>query len=281
MGTLNTAYLLNPQGADPNTAKTKTPTIRIFGEGSTAGKYRCQVDGIDLGQWTPNNLSQVDVTVAPPTPLSDGSHTFTFQELVPVSGNATTPYTFKIDTGPPLAPVITNAVAVGPDANGQYQIQVDGTAPADGRSIQLFNGTRMLGGSIVTNGRWHVATMQQSPGAYSLTAKVFDWAGNVSLPSAAWPLTVGTVVPPQPTVPGAPGLAPLTTTWTVVVPWFKPTDGGTPITGYKVYRNGQNVAQVGASVLSYTDVVLHGSYSYTVSAVNAVGEGPQSPAEMP
>jgi len=273
MGTLNTAYLLNPQGADPNSSKTKTPTVRIFGNGGAA-VYQCQVDLADIGQWHANMLGQVDVTTPP---LGDGAHTFTFQELTPQPANPTTPYAFKIDTGPPLAAVITAAVAVGPDASGKYQIQVDGTAPGDGRSIQLFNNTRMLGGSIITNGRWHVATMQQAPGAYFLAAKVIDWAGNVSLPSLAWPLTVGTIVPPQPTVPSVSGTPISSTVRIIDLTWSVPPDGGSSITGYRVYRNGAAYANPAGP--SFTDrITVAGTYTYTVSAVNAVGEGPQSPA---
>ncbi len=73
---------------------------------------------------------------------------------------------------------------------------------------------------------------------------------------------------------------------TVTLTWNTPDgDGGSPITGYKVYRGTSEgslalLATVGA-VTSYTDgTVTNGqTYYYKVSAVNAVGEGPLSDAE--
>jgi titin len=59
--------------------------------------------------------------------------------------------------------------------------------------------------------------------------------------------------------------------------WSPPiSDGGTPVTGYTVYRDGTVVATLAASTTSYTDSGLANgtSYSYSVSATNAVGEGP-------
>ena len=89
------------------------------------------------------------------------------------------------------------------------------------------------------------------------------------------------------TVPGAPG-APRVTPANgkgVNVAWSVPSNaGGSAITGYRVYRGttspGQTtlVANLG-NVLSYKDTTTTrgATYYYTVSALNSVGEGPQSP----
>ena len=66
----------------------------------------------------------------------------------------------------------------------------------------------------------------------------------------------------------------------VVLTWDAATDPDTPVTGYKIYRDGQLLATVGA-VLTYTDenVKEYTGYSYQVSAVNAgTTEGEQSEA---
>jgi hypothetical protein len=68
------------------------------------------------------------------------------------------------------------------------------------------------------------------------------------------------------------------------VHWKAPaSNGGQPVTEYRVYRAGSdNVyslrATVGASTFDYTDsgLALTTPYRYRVSAVNTVGEGPQS-----
>jgi len=75
----------------------------------------------------------------------------------------------------------------------------------------------------------------------------------------------------------AAGLNEATLTWAAPV-----SDGGSPITGYKVYRatsaGAETLLSTVGVVLSYTDPGLTSgqAYYYEVSAVNAVGEGPKS-----
>jgi fibronectin type 3 domain-containing protein len=69
----------------------------------------------------------------------------------------------------------------------------------------------------------------------------------------------------------------------VTLSWVAPiSDGGSSITGYKVYRatsvGAETLLATGGVVLSYTDSDLTNgqAYYYEVSAANAVGEGPKS-----
>jgi hypothetical protein len=83
------------------------------------------------------------------------------------------------------------------------------------------------------------------------------------------------------TVPGAPILnAAIAKGKGVQLSWTAPASGGSPITAYRVYRATGSAAptllvQVGPSTTSYKDTATarRTTYTYTVSAVNAVGEG--------
>ena len=89
------------------------------------------------------------------------------------------------------------------------------------------------------------------------------------------------------TMPGPPGqptgLAVTAGTLQATLTWSAPaSDGGSPITNYRIYRGVSSgayspVAMTG-NVLTYTDTGLAGgqTYYYSVSAVNSIGEGQKS-----
>lgn len=87
--------------------------------------------------------------------------------------------------------------------------------------------------------------------------------------------------PVEPTLPGAPVVTAFSDANGIHLSWQEPDNGGSPITGYKVYRRPDGTAQktllanVGTST-TFDDLsaVPGVKYFYSVSAVNAVGEGP-------
>lgn len=85
------------------------------------------------------------------------------------------------------------------------------------------------------------------------------------------------------TVPGAP--TGLTGVGNSSLYWTAPEDdGGSEIIGYKVYADGIDVSDDGQFVtpseiggdVAWSSTGVFGEYEWTVSAINAVGEGPQS-----
>jgi len=87
------------------------------------------------------------------------------------------------------------------------------------------------------------------------------------------------------TVPGAPRnvAAKAANPHGVALSWQAPTsNGGSGITGYGIYRGtssgGETLLTVVGNVTSYKDTAtsIGTTYFYRVSAINAVGEGPQS-----
>ena len=111
-------------------------------------------------------------------------------------------------------------------------------------------------------------------------------ASNFPAPGGVWNgLTMGAYIP----VEGSPGPPRnLTATWgnaRVTLTWQAPASyGDSPITGYKLYRStisgGTYSLIASLTALTYTDTGLTNgqTYWYKASAVNAVGEGAQSPA---
>src|SRR5205823_3205052 len=112
---------------------------------------------------------------------------------------------------------------------------------------------------------------------YQVTAENSAGEGPRSNEASATPNAPATPpTPPQ-------GLTATAGDGTVDLAWSAPgSDGGSPITNYKIYRggssNGETLLDTIGDVLSYTDTsVTNGNtYYYKVSAVNSVNEGPLS-----
>lgn len=104
-------------------------------------------------------------------------------------------------------------------------------------------------------------------------AAIARQSGGLGLMAAFDPPAVGAPAPPQLTA-GLQGQA-------AFLAWSTPDDGGSPITGYRVYRDGSLITNVGADVNAYTDGSSSTTTSYRVSAVNAVGEGAKSASVVP
>ena len=83
--------------------------------------------------------------------------------------------------------------------------------------------------------------------------------------------------PTQPTVPGAPRVTVTRNGSVSTLTWSQSEDGGSAITGYKVYRSAggpeQLIATLGGDVVRYVDTSGDATtqYTYRVSATNAVG----------
>ena len=101
---------------------------------------------------------------------------------------------------------------------------------------------------------------------YYSVVQTFDFRINETVPTT-WP-----PAPPPPTVPGAPTITLAQAGGSVQ--WTTPSDGNSPLTGYRLYVGDiltENTAWTTISANAYGEGEV-----VQVSAVNAVGEGPKS-----
>jgi fibronectin type 3 domain-containing protein len=164
---------------------------------------------------------------------------------------------------------------------GNAQVVLSWTAPSSngGSTITGYTATASPGGlTCSTAGLTCTVTGLTNGATYSFTVRARNAVGPGPASNAltAKPFTVPTA--PQSLV------ASQNKTKGVNLAWSVPsTDGGSPVTGYRIYRRtfGTNtfglVATV-ASVTSYRDqATKHGvAYTYYVIAVNAAGDSPAS-----
>ena len=88
--------------------------------------------------------------------------------------------------------------------------------------------------------------------------------------------------PTEPAVPGAPLLgSALQSSTGVLLSWQAPDNGGSPLTGYKIYRGTSSggetlLTTIGAAKTAYLDTTAtSGKYYYRVAAQNKIGTGPE------
>lgn len=119
---------------------------------------------------------------------------------------------------------------------------------------------------------WNSATASNA--AHSLTVKAYD---NASPANSASSAAVSVTVDNSP--PSAPGSLRTTgnTTSSISLAWNASTDN-TGVTGYKLSRNGNVIANLSGTTLSYTDSNLAAGTSYSYSLVATDAAGNSSPA---
>ncbi|MEZ5498976.1 MAG: fibronectin type III domain-containing protein [Steroidobacteraceae bacterium] len=183
------------------------------------------------------------------------------------------------DTTPPSIPQNVSATA-----NSSQRIDISWSASTDtggsglGGYRVLRNGTQVASvGASTTNYSDGGLTPNTT---YSYSVIAFDNDGNASSPSSAASATTpgDTTAPPTPG-----GLSTQTlSTSAIRLSWSSVIDtGGSGLAGYRIYRDGIQINEVGSGQTSYDDtgLAINSSYSYRIAAFdNAGNASPQSAA---
>lgn len=104
---------------------------------------------------------------------------------------------------------------------------------------------------------------------YSYTVSAYDPAGNVSAQSKA--VSVTTPAAPSPSAPNGLKAAPASDT-SIALTWTAATDSGGPgIAGYKIYRNGAQIATTTGTSYTNTGISTFTWYTYSVAAYDKFG----------
>jgi titin len=167
---------------------------------------------------------------------------------------------------------------------GNAQVGLSWTAPANAGSpitgYRLYRGT--TSGSLSLNQTLGTGTTYTDTSVTNGTTYFYAVSAVNAIGEGARS-TERSATPTAPaTVPGAPTLTATAGNGQVALSWTAPSDGGSPITGYRLYRGTSSgnltLYQSLGTGLTYTDAaVTNGTtYLYAVSAVNAIGEGARS-----
>ncbi len=180
----------------------------------------------------------------------------------------------------PGAPTIGTATLVGAtSASLTWTAPSDGGAPLTGYVITPYLGPVAQPVTSVGGGTSMTVTGLSKGKTYTFTVKAVNAKGAGVESAMSGPVVVPTTLPGAPTTLGASTAAGGVDS--IVASWNPPTDnGGTALTGYVVTPYVNGVLQTPATTTDTVFAVDHVSagvpYTFTVHALNSMGNGPES-----
>ncbi|KDF72519.1 hypothetical protein P832_02694 [Enterobacter kobei] len=261
-----------------NGTATANATVTVYENGQPIGT--ALADGTGAWSFTPS------------TPLSSGSHTWT-ATVTDAAGNvspASPGFTLVVDTTAPNAPVISQAIddvgsITGPITSGQT---TDDTVPRlvgtsePFATVNIYEGSTLVGtGTADGTGNWSILlNTTLTTGAHSFTAQATDAAGNTSVSSASFSLTIDTTPPALPVLTSIlddVGNAATPVANGGLTNDAQPTLSGTAEAGstVKIFDNGVQIGSVtatgGAWSFTPSPALGNGSHNLTFTATDAAG----------
>ena len=230
------------------------------------------------------NGSFLKQVLAPATTTTDatlaGTNTYSFTiSAVDNSGNES-PRSVAASVSTPICPdttapsLVTNLVVV-PAGCTTVLISWNASTDTGGSGLMGYklyrNGQLLKSVSAPTTNVMDTGVSASSTGTYTVLS--LDNAGNSSLPGSSVTATTPTCPDTNPpTVPGA-VTATATSCGRVELAWTASSDTGPAASGlkeYRIYRNGQLIQTLPASVLAYIDTIVSAAtpYTYAVAATD-------------
>jgi fibronectin type 3 domain-containing protein len=308
----------------------KVSAVSSVGEGAQSSEASATPELIVTAPSAPRNLEaaagNAQVVLTWTAPSSNGGASVTGYKiyrggaLLTTVGNVLTYTDSSVTNGQTYTYVVSAVNSAGESPQSNQVTAKPATLPSAPQNLVATKGNAQVvltwaapasnGGSAVTGYKVYRGTVSGGESLLAIVGNVLTYTDSgltngqtyfyrVSAVTAAGEGAQSSEASATPTtVPSAPqALAATGGNAQVTLTWSAPSsNGGTSITGYKIYRGttsgGETLLTTLGNVLTYTDSGLTNGqrYYYKVSAINSVGEGPMSseasatpaaPATMP
>ena len=270
-GTATVSWTAPSNGGSPTTSYTITPFIGSAAQTATT------------------------ITGSPPatsttiTGLTNGTtYTFTVTATNAIgTGPASTASNAVTPTAPtaPAAPTGVSATAGNGTATVSWTAPSNGGSPTTSYTITPFIGSAAQTATTITGSP--PATSTTITGLTNGTTYTFTVTATNAIGTGPASTASNAVTPTAPTAPAAPtGVSATAGNGTATVSWTAPSNGGSPTTSYTITPFIGSAAQTATTITGSppaTSTTITGltngtTYTFTVTATNAIGTGPASTA---
>ncbi|VXD01336.1 conserved hypothetical protein [Enterobacterales bacterium 8AC] len=199
------------QGPIANGGSTDDTKPTLNGKGEPGDTIIVTDNGSKIGETTVDENG--NWTFTPETDLSEGQHDIAviIEDKAGNQSKPSDPWVVIVDTTPPDAPTIGSISDDVGSETGELQPGdiTDDTTPTlkgqaeAGAKVEIYDNSIKIGETTAdANGNWAFTPESALPqGDHSFTTRATDAAGNVSAPSPAWELVIGSTPVEQPAKP--------------------------------------------------------------------------------
>ncbi|MFM7111636.1 MAG: Ig-like domain-containing protein, partial [Planctomycetota bacterium] len=257
--------IIEDSGEDSSDGVTNVRRLTLEGTGEPGNFISLTRNGSRFGQAIvgADGIWRFDATS---TELLDGTHAFvaTASDLAGNQSEATQAFTVVVDTRAPLAP---RASGITPDTgNPTDRITsvanpvAQGTAEPNARVLVFLNSQPIGTARADSLGAWSLQLPALQPGAYSVSVRAIDRAGNASPDSLPMAVTIDSALPISPSITGISNDTGSSATDLITrATGFSILGTSAPYLSVLVYR--------GDTLLGQTKATEAGTFSYTVSGL--------------